>query len=71
MSEQVKLEQAVETYQRTIKDEPRDAWDTWVIAVHNSMMMGNWISVEGLPGFAYEVYEFIKSKVNTSYSDEK
>lgn len=69
MSEQVTLEQAVETYQRTIKHEPRESWATWVLAVHNSMMMGEWVGVDGIPSFAFDVYEFIKPNIKTSYSD--
>jgi len=62
-------EQAFETYKRTVRDESRNSWPTWVIAVSNSLAAGEWIAFDGCPAFAEEVFELAKADQKVSYSD--
>lgn len=62
-------EQAYETYKRTVRDEERTAWATWVIAVSNSLAAGEWIGFQGCPGFAEEVFKMAKAEQKISFSD--
>ncbi len=64
-------EQAHETYNRTVRDEDRHSWATWVIAVSNSLAAGEWIGYEGCPAFAKEVFELALSDKKISFSDSK
>lgn len=67
----VTAEQAYDTYKRTVRDEPREAWALWVLAIHNSLTCGKWIGGDNLPGFAKEAYELVKADGEISYADEK
>lgn len=62
-------EQAYETYKRTVRDEERSSWATWVIAVSNSLAAGEWIGFEGCPAYAKEVFELAKADQKVSFSD--
>jgi len=62
-------EQAYETYKRTVRDDARTAWATWVIAVSNSLAAGEWIGFEGCPSYAKEVFELAKADQKVSFSD--
>lgn len=69
--EKVTREQAVDTYKKTVRDEPRNAWAVWVLAVHNSLVAQQWIGSDKLPAFAKDVYEAIKAEpVKISMADE-
>lgn len=65
----VTAEQAYETYKRTVRDDSRDSWANWVLAVHNSVACGEWISFEGCPAFAQEVFELALTDKKISFSD--
>lgn len=62
------LDQALETYKRTVKEEPRENWATWVVAVHNSLVAGSWIG-NGYPDYAKQVFETIQAEAKISFSD--
>lgn len=51
------IAQAMETYRRTILDDDRYSWPSWVIAVHNSLVCREWIGSETLPPYAKEVWD--------------
>jgi len=60
---------ALETYRRTIRDENRGVWPTWILAVSNSLAAGEWIGFEGCPSYAKEVFELAKADQKVSFSD--
>ena len=65
----VTTEQAIETYKRTVRDEQRYTWATWVIAVSNSLAAGEWVGGNIYPGFAKEVFEALKAEKKISMAD--
>lgn len=69
MGTTVTPEQAKETYERTVKNEPRWTWAVWVLAIHNSLTNGQWTGAEGLPTWAKETYDLIKAENKISTSD--
>lgn len=62
-------ENALETYQRTVRDEDRSVWPTWVIAISNSLACGGWIGYAGCPDYAKEVFEKVNAEKKISFSD--
>lgn len=60
--------QALETYRRTLLDEERHNWATWVVAVHNSLSAGEWIGGDIYPKFAKEVWEELSKDTTVSHS---
>ena len=63
-------EQAFETYNRTVRDEPRYNWAAWVTAISNSLAAGGWIGGNGYPDYVKEAYELTKQQTKISYADE-
>lgn len=60
--------QAMETYRRTILDDDRYSWPSWVIAVHNSLVCREWVGGETLPPYAREVWENLSICSHISHS---
>lgn len=69
MTETTTPEQAKETYERVVRDEPRSSWASWVIAISNSLACGGWIGGNGFPAWVKETYELIKAENKISFSD--
>lgn len=67
----VTADQATETYKRTVRDEPRYSWPTWIVAVSNSLAAGEWIGYDGCPSFAKEVFDYMNANKSISMADEK
>lgn len=67
------LDQAIETYKRTVRDEPnRETWPGWVLAVSNSLAAGEWLGGDRYPAFAEEVFkELMKEGKKISMADSK
>lgn len=63
-------EQALETYKRTVRDEPRESWANWVVAISNSQAVGEWIGGVMFEGYAKEVFEMVKAEKKVSMADE-
>lgn len=64
-------EQAVETYERTVRDEPRYNWAPFVVAISNSLAAREWIEYNGEPACTKEAYEILQAKQTVSMADEK
>lgn len=67
----VTLDQAIETYERTVRDYPRDSWAHWIVAVNNSIEACKWTGYEGCPEFAEKVFDANKGDKKISMADEK
>jgi len=63
-------EQAVETYERTVRDEPREAWANYIIAISNSLAAGEWTGGTMFPDYAKEAFVILKAKQKVSMADE-
>lgn len=64
-------EQALETYKNTVRDNPRDTWANWIIAVSNSLAAGEWIGGDGYDDYAKKVFEMLGGKPQVKFADEK
>lgn len=69
MTETTTPEQAKETYERVVRDEPHYNWPTWVIVISNSLACGGWIGGTSYPAWVKGAYDLIKAENKISFSD--
>jgi hypothetical protein len=67
----MKTTDAIDTYNRTIRDDERYTWPNWVVAVSNSLAAGEWLGGDMFPAFAKEVFEALSGVKKVSMADEK
>lgn len=64
-------QQAKETYERTVRDEDRNNWPNWILAVSNSLAAGEWMGGDMFPDYAEKVFEAVNASAKVSMADEK
>ncbi len=58
----VTAEQALETFEMTIKNELPEAWAEWVTAVANALNTGNDSELDKFPQYARDVFNMKRTK---------
>lgn len=71
LTDKVATEQALETYDKTLRDEPYFAWPNWVRAVALAIDTHNTSDLANYPPYALAVYEVKSGNRVISYSDSK
>ena len=66
----VTVEQALETYKRTINDSPKCEWAQWIQDVYNARILKDVSILKKSNAYVLAVYHLLNNQDKTSFSDE-
>lgn len=64
------IEEATETYERTVRDCEMDTWAGWVRKIHYALESNTELNTDGMEEWAIEVYKVKKAEHKVSMADE-